>query len=205
VRLALALAIGLGALVACAGFSDPAAAHDPAHPAQSAEPDPLADRFGGAFTLTDHTGKRVSEEDYHGRYTLVYFGYTRCGDLCPLDLLTIAHGLGQAGDAAAKVQPLFITVDPAFDTPAVLADYVQNFHPRLVGLTGTQAEIDAAAKAWHVRVHKIEQKPVLGKADFFIDHGSLAFLMGPDGKFVTLFPHGTKAEKLAAALRDYVK
>ena len=171
----------------------------------SEAPDPLAERFGGKFALTDHSGKRVTEADYLGRYTLVYFGYSRCGDLCPVDLLTIAKGLDLAGEAGVKVQPLFITVDPEFDTPAVLADYVQNFHPRLVGLTGDQRDIDVAAKAWHVRVHKVDQKPVLGKADFFIDHGSLGYLMGPDGKFVTLFPHGTKAEKLAAALKEYVK
>ena len=199
---------GVAALVALALASAPSAralAHDTAQHTQNDAPDPLAGRFGGPFSLIDHTGKRVTQADYSGRYTLVYFGYSRCGDLCPLDLLTIAQGLDQAGDVGARVQPLFVTVDPAFDTPTVLADYVRNFHPRLVGLTGAQNEIDAAAKAWHVRVHKVDKTPVLGKADFFIDHGSLAFLMGPDGKFVTLFPHGTKAEKLAAALREYVK
>ena len=199
------LAFGLTALISGAMLPQLALAHDAAQHTHSEEPDPLAGRFGGVFSLTDHTGKRVTQANYSGRYMLVYFGYSRCGDLCPLDLLTIGQGLDQAGDIAAKVQPLFITVDPAFDTPAVLADYVRNFHPRLIGLTGTQSETDAAAKAWHVRVHKVEQKPVLGKAEFFIDHGSLAFLMGPDGKFVTLFPHGVKAEKLAAALREYVK
>lgn len=202
-RPAAALALGLLAACLCGG----ARAHDatPHGAAQADAADPLATRFGGAFSLTDHTGKRVTEATCRGRYTLVYFGYSRCGDLCPADLLTIGLALNQAGAAADTVQPLFITVDPAFDTPEVLAAYVQNFHPRLTGLTGTQAEVDGAAKAWHVRVHKVAQKPVLGKADFFIDHGSLAFLMDPEGRFVTLFPHGTSAAMLADGLRAYVR
>ena len=199
-RALAALGLGIALLI-----GSPPRAHDGASAQLSEAPDPLAHRFGGAFSLTDHTGRRVSNADYSGSYTLIYFGYTRCGDLCPADLQTIGLALTQAGAVADKVQPLFISVDPAFDTPAVLADYVRNFHPQLTGLTGTQAEVDAAAKAWHVHVRKVDKKPVLGKAEFFIDHGSLAYLMAPDGTFVTLFPHRTSPDQLAAALRAYVK
>ncbi|MBY0613741.1 MAG: SCO family protein [Beijerinckiaceae bacterium] len=184
-----------------------AAAHDTSHVKPAAIPslDPLANRFGGPFSLIDHTGTRVSDADFRGRYMLVYFGFTHCGDTCPIDLALMGQALDTVGPAVAdRIQPIFISVDPEVDTPKVLADYVVNFHPRLVGLTGSLAEISAAAKAYRVQRHKILHQATNGHP-YFIDHGSLMFLMGPDGAFVSLFPHNSSAEKIAESLKTYVR
>ncbi len=171
--------------------------------AASATPDPLAGRFGGPFSLTDHTGKAVSDEAYRGRFMLVYFGFTRCTDTCPIDLPTIAQTLDALAPLAERVVPLFITVDPAFDTPPVLAAYVAAFHPALVGLTGSEADIAAAAKAYKVHRRKLTQ-PHHGQGEYAVDHGSLTYLMDRRGRFLTLLPHNTGAQRMAAVLRSYL-
>lgn len=175
----------------------------PASPATSAAPDPLATQFGGPFALTDHTGKRVTDADFRGRFMLVYFGFTRCTDTCPVDLPVIAQALDGLGPLAEKIAPLFISVDPVNDTPAVMATYVANFHPRLVGLSGSETEIAAAAKAYKVHRRKLIQAHH-ETGDYTIDHGSLTYLMGPNGRFLTLLPHGTSAERMTAVLRKYL-
>jgi protein SCO1/2 len=110
---------------------------------------------GGAFSLTDQTGKRVTDKDFRGRYTLVFFGFTNCPDVCPSALQVMAAALDKLGPEGQKITPLFITVDPERDTPAQLAGYLKSFHPRLVGLTGTPAEIEAVTKAYRVYVKKV--------------------------------------------------
>jgi len=107
-------------------------------------------RIGGPFTLTDHRGNRVTDADYRGKLMLVYFGYGYCPDVCPTELQNLAVALDEMGDSAAAVQPVFITVDPERDTVAFLADYVANFHTRLVGLTGTREQVDSVATAYRV-------------------------------------------------------
>ena len=186
-----------------------ARAHDTSHAVHEtrivAAADPIASRFGGPFSLIDQTGRRVSDADYRGKYMLVYFGFTHCGDTCPIDLAVMGQALDAVGPAVTdKVQPLFISVDPEVDTPKVLADYTPNFHPKLIGLTGSLAEVEAVAKAYHVQRHKILHQATNGHP-YFIDHGSLMFLMGPDGKFVSLFPHMMTAAKIAESLRTYVR
>ncbi len=163
--------------------------------------DPLAKRFGGPFALTTHDGRRVTEADFRGRFLLVFFGFTRCPDVCPTALATMTSALESLGAAADRVQPVFITVDPARDTPPVLAEYVASFHPRLIGLTGSEAEIAAAARAY--RVHRVKYAPAHG-GDYAVDHGSLTYLMGPDGGFLTLIPHGASAERMAQALARHL-
>lgn len=165
--------------------------------------DVLATRFGGPFTLTDQTGRRVSNGDFRGRFMLIYFGFTRCLDTCPVDLPVLAQALDALGPLAEKIAPLFISVDPANDTPAVLAAYVANFHPRLIGLSGSEAEIASVAKAYRVHRRKLTQAHH-GHGEYTIDHGSLTYLMGPDGQFLTLLPHQTAPERMAAVLRKYV-
>lgn len=165
--------------------------------------DPLAGRFGGPFTLTAHDGRRLSDTDFRGRFMLVYFGYTTCEDLCPLDLAVIEAALKELGPAADIVQPLFVTVDPARDTVPVMAAYVANFHPRLIGLTGSEPEIAAVARAY--KVHRRKVRPAAGGPEaYIVDHGSLTYLMGPDGQFRTLVPHKTEAAAMAAVLRRYL-
>jgi protein SCO1/2 len=165
--------------------------------------DRLATQFGGPFSLIDQSGKRVSDADFRGRFMLVYFGFTRCIDTCPIDLPVIAQALDAIGPLAEKIAPIFVTVDPANDTPAVIAPYVAAFHPRLVGLTGSEAEIAGVAKAYKVHRRKLSL-PGHSNGDYAVDHGSLTYLMDRDGRFLTLLPHNSGAEKLAAVLRKYL-
>jgi protein SCO1 len=176
--------------------------HGPAAPASTSH-DRLATQFGGPFSLTDHGGRRVTDADYRGRFMLVYFGFTRCTDTCPVDLPIIAQALDKVGPLADKVAPLFVTVDPANDTVAVMAEYVAAFHPKLIGLTGSEAEIAAVAKAYKVHRRKLTQHHH-GKGEYAVDHGSLTYLMGREGRFVTLLPHNSGAERLAAILTKYL-
>jgi cytochrome oxidase Cu insertion factor (SCO1/SenC/PrrC family) len=153
---------------------------------------------GGPFTLTDHTGKRVTDNDFRGRYMLVYFGYTWCPDVCPTELQVISAALDHLGDEAGRIRPIFVTVDPERDTVAQMADYVANFHASLVGLTGSPEEIAGVAKAY--RVYYAKAKTEGSDTDYTVDHGSLIYLMDPEGKFVTHFTYGTDPEKLAQGL-----
>src|SRR5436853_1443434 len=104
--------------------------------------------IGGPFALIDQSGKPRTDKDFRGKLMLVYFGFTYCPDVCPTDLQNIGLALDELGEAGGKIQPLFITVDPARDTPEHLRDYVPMFHPRLIGLTGDTAAIHAAAAAY---------------------------------------------------------
>ena len=181
----------------------PGDAGEVAAPAVPTGRDPLAGRFGGPFLLTSHDGRRVSDTDFRGQFMLVYFGYTRCDDLCPVDLAVIARAIELVGRPAERLQPLFVTVDPARDTEAALAAYVTAFTPRLIGLTGTEAEIAAVARAYKVRRQKVKSD-LSDETAFIIDHGSLAYLMGPDGGFLTLLPHTTTPEAMAKVLTKYL-
>ena len=153
---------------------------------------------GGPFALTDDQGRAVTEASYRGRWMLVYFGYSFCPDVCPTELQTMAAALDRLGPLAAKVAPLFITVDPARDTPAALAEYVKLFDPRLVGLSGTEAQVAAVARAYRVYYARAEAK---GSTSYLMDHSSFLYLMGPDGTFQALFRQGTSADDLAGAIK----
>jgi cytochrome oxidase Cu insertion factor (SCO1/SenC/PrrC family) len=154
--------------------------------------------IGGPFALTDHTGKRVTDQDFRGRYTLVLFGFTFCPDICPSALQVMSAALDKLGPKADRFVPILITVDPERDTPMQLASYVQSFHPRLVGLTGTPAEVDAVVKAYRVYVRKVTDPK--STAGYSIDHTSLIYVMGPDGAYVTHFAHTTNADAMAERL-----
>ena len=144
---------------------------------------------GGPFSLVDHTGKRVTDGDFRGRFMLVYFGFTFCPDVCPAGLQLMAAAIDALGAKADRVTPVFITVDPERDTPAQLAQYVPSFHPRLVGLTGTPAEIQAVARAYRVYFQKVKDER--SSAPYTMDHTSIIYLMDPQGRFVTHFTHAT--------------
>lgn len=144
---------------------------------------------GGPFSLVDHTGRRVTEADFRGRYMLVYFGYTFCPDVCPSGLQVMAAALEQLGTKGEQITPVFISVDPERDTPAQLAQYVPSFHPRLVGLTGTAEEIQSVARAYRVYYKKMKDEK--SSADYTVDHSSIIYLMNPAGEFVTHFTHAT--------------
>lgn len=154
--------------------------------------------IGGPFTLTDHTGKRVTEKDFLGRPALVFFGYTHCPDICPSGLQVISAALDKLGDRAKTLVPVFVTLDPARDTPQILAQYLKSFNPRFVGLTGSDAEVASAAKAYRVFYQKVEDEK--SKDDYTFDHAAIFYLMGPDGSFIAPIPHTTDVDKLVAAL-----
>ncbi len=163
---------------------------------------PAQIKIGGPFTLTDHEGKRVTDADYRGKLMLIYFGYGFCPDVCPTELQNIAVALDEMGDAAAAVQPIFITVDPERDTVDFLAEYVSNFHSRMVGLTGSSKEIDAAATLYRVYHAKVKSG---SDEDYLVDHSSFVYLMGRDGTFLTMFRGATDPKKIATIISDYLK
>ncbi len=158
--------------------------------------------IGGPFTLTDHTGKTVTEKDFAGGFTLVYFGFTYCPDVCPTELQIMTAALEQLGDKAEKVTPVFISVDPKRDTVEQMASYVTNFHKRLVGLTGTPEQVKAAAKAY--RVYYAEVKDETSSAGYTVDHSSIVFLMGPKGDYLAHFSHGTSPQKMAEGIAKHL-
>lgn len=156
--------------------------------------------IGGSFTLTDPTGRTVTDKTYAGKFELVYFGYTYCPDACPTDLQVMTSALDMLGDAAGQVQPIFITIDPERDTGPVMADYVSHFHPSLVGLTGTLEQTAAAAKAY--RVYYKKAPSLVDGGVYLMDHSSFTYLMGPDGGFLESFAPGTDPEDMARRIRE---
>lgn len=169
------------------------------------EAPPLAGaRIGGPFALTGEDGKPVSDAQFSGQYRIVYFGYTFCPDVCPVDLRNLMLGLKAFEktdpEKAAKVQPLFITVDPARDTPAILTEYTNAFHPRLIGLTGTVAQLDATKKAFAVFASKGEDK---GNGAYLVDHSRVAYLFGPRGEPIAILSHDGTPDQIAAELSQW--
>jgi protein SCO1/2 len=157
---------------------------------------------GGPFSLVDHNGKRVSDADYRGRFMLVFFGFTFCPDVCPTALQVSSAALEKLGAKAERIAPLFVTVDPERDTPEQLKGYVSSFHPRLVGLTGTQAEINAVARAYRVYFKRVKDER--SAAGYTMDHTSIIYLMGPDGRFVSHFTHTTSVDAMVKALARHL-
>lgn len=157
--------------------------------------------IGGPFRLTDHRGNRVTEASFRGRYMLIYFGYGFCLDVCPAELATMAAALDRLGDEAESVQPIFITVDPARDTPEFLREYVARFHPRLTGLTGSPDEIAAAAKVYMVYYARAKSAD---NSDYLMDHTSFVYLMGPDGRYRTMFRRDTDPREMASKIGKFL-
>jgi protein SCO1 len=136
--------------------------------------------IGGPFTLMEDNGKTVTDRDFRGRYLLIYFGYTSCPDICPTTLTAIADAAGILGSRARLLQPLFITVDPERDTPAVLHDYVRAFGGSIVGLTGTPAQIHAVERAYRISSAVHPTAP----GNYTVDHTAVLFLVAPDGRYL---------------------
>ncbi len=162
--------------------------------------------MGGAFRLTNQDGKSVTDADFAGKYRLVYFGYTFCPDVCPVDVQMMGQGLSAFEKAApvlgAKVVPIFISVDPARDTPAVVKEFVSNFHPRMVGLTGSVAVIDAVAQRYGVAF--MRQKPNAQGA-YLVDHARMVVLYGPKGEPIAIMPQNAKPQAFADELARWVR
>jgi protein SCO1/2 len=158
--------------------------------------------IGGSFELVDQDGKTRTDAEFRGKYMMVFFGYTHCPDFCPTGLQAMAETLDALGKDAEKIQPIFITIDPDRDTPKVMKEYVANFHKRLIGFTGSDAQIAKAAKAYRVYYARAG-KP--GSEDYAMDHSTFTYFMGPDGKYLTHFSHGTPPKKVAERIRKLLK
>jgi cytochrome oxidase Cu insertion factor (SCO1/SenC/PrrC family) len=159
--------------------------------------------IGGPFELTDHNGNTVTEKSFAGKYTLVYFGYTYCPDVCPTGLTEMSNTLDMLGADAEKIVPIFISVDPARDTPDQLREYASYFHPRLIGMTGTPEQVASVAKAYRVYFAKVESKDAdADPDDYSVDHSAVTYLMDPNGEFTQHFSHGTDAETMAKRIKE---
>ena len=157
----------------------------------------LASAIGGPFQLVDQNGKTVTDADLKGKWSLVYFGYTHCPDACPTALNDIAVALDELGPKRAEVRPVFITVDPERDTPAVLKSYVTAFDAPILALTGTPQEIAQAAKGYRVYYAKHPEEG----GDYSMDHSSVIYVMDPRGRFTASFTQESSPEAIAERLK----
>lgn len=180
------------ALAACSGGSD--------------EPPLKGAAIGGPFTLTDQDGRKVTDQDYAGRYRIIYFGFTHCPDVCPTDLAVIGQALRRFEKSdparAARLTPIFVSVDPERDTPAVIKEYVAAFHPRLVGLTGTSAQLADMTRRYGAYSGK--EAPT-ADGGYNVNHSRLALLIGPKGEPIALLPYEKGADAVAAELDRWVR
>jgi protein SCO1 len=165
-------------------------------------PAPIAmtSAVGGPFKLTDQNGKTITDADMKGHAFLVFFGFTHCPDVCPTTLFDVSEVFRSLGPDGKDVRALFITVDPERDTPAVLKDYLSSFDPRIVGVTGDDASIAAAEKAYRVYAKKVP----LDGGSYTMDHTAIVYLMSKDGRFVAPFSLKRRPEEAAADLKRHL-
>lgn len=159
------------------------------------------------FSLVDHTGRAVTEQDFRGKFMLVMFGYTYCPDICPIGLTLMSEALDILGKDGDRVTPVFITIDPERDTPGNLKDYVGNFHARLVGLTGSPEQVAAAAKAFGAEYRKIAplSKDDEDAGDYYMVHGDAFYLTGPKGESLIAFNRKTNPQAMAKTIGKFLK
>lgn len=163
-------------------------------------------RIGGAFTMIDQNGRTITDRSFAGKYRIMYFGYTFCPDVCPTDVQTIGAAVKtlESSDLSigAKIVPVFVTVDPARDTPAVLKQFVSAFHPRMVGLTGSADQIAAIKTEYAVYASKGDPSPGGG---YLVNHSRQAYLMDPDGKPIALLPQEQGPDAVATEIKRWVR
>jgi len=153
---------------------------------------------GGPYQLTDQDGKPRASADFRGKYQLIYFGYSFCPDVCPTTLGVISEALDKLGVDAKRIVPIFITIDPERDTPAVLKKYMAAFGPDFVGLTGSPANIANVEKEYRVYAKK---QVIEGTSGYGMDHSSVIYLMGPDGRLVSFYDELVAPDVLAKDLK----
>lgn len=176
-----------------------AACHAPAPPG------PLAGSgVGGPFAMVDQDGRAVTDRSFAGKYRLMYFGYTFCPDVCPVDVQKMAQGMKAFAaidpDRAGRVVPIFVTVDPERDTPAVMKTFVRAFSPTMVGLTGTRTQAAAMRQAFRIYAARAGTG-----ADYLVDHSATIYLMGPDNRPISFLDHGATPQAIAGELATYVR
>ncbi len=158
--------------------------------------------FRAAFELTDHTGMFRTQEDFAGRWMLVFFGFANCPDVCPTTLAEIAAVMEWLGQDADRVQPIFISIDPERDTPKVLAEFIPRFEAGIVGLTGTTEQIEQTAKGFYIFYEEIAE--VSAPDGYTMGHSSQLFLFNPTGNYVKAWQYGTPAEQIFGELKEIV-
>jgi cytochrome oxidase Cu insertion factor (SCO1/SenC/PrrC family) len=158
--------------------------------------------IGGPFTMLNHRGETVTEKMLLGHRTLLFFGFTYCPDICPTELQVMMAAIESLGEDGKSIVPVFVSIDPERDTVDVIKSYVENFGPRLIGLTGSAEQIANMAKAYRVYYARKENKD--RPQDYQMDHSSILYLMGPDGKFLKHFTYSTDPKALAEALRPHL-
>ncbi len=177
----------------------------PNAPSQNADMPPLAGaRLGGPFALVDQNGKAVRDSDFEGKYRIVYFGYSYCPDVCPVDVQNIALAMRSLDSSdpglSARIVPIFVTVDPVRDTPPVLKQFAAAFYPRLVALTGTPAQIDVVKKSFAIFS---QAEPKRADGGYIVNHSRLAYLFGPDGKPLALLPQDKSPQEIVTAIKRW--
>jgi cytochrome oxidase Cu insertion factor (SCO1/SenC/PrrC family) len=157
--------------------------------------------IGAPFDLIDQHGRRRTDAQFRGKLLVLYFGYTYCPDVCPTDLMAISSAIDLLGSAGNNVQPIFITVDPQRDTVEHLRRYVSSFHPRLVGLTGSEHDIHTLALAYKVYYAKIAAEH---GEPYAIYHTGFIYLVDRNGKYLGFFPPGTRPDRMVEIIRQHL-
>lgn len=155
--------------------------------------------IGGPFSLIGTNGEAITDQTFRGKWLLIFFGYTFCPDACPTTLNNMSVALEKLGSDADKLQPLFVTVDPHRDTLEVMTDYLKSFDPRILGLTGTQDQIDIVIKEY--RIYAASQKSATTGDDYLVSHSAYVYLMDRQGKFVNIIQGSESGEEIGAWLR----
>ncbi|KAK9807009.1 hypothetical protein WJX72_010700 [[Myrmecia] bisecta] len=157
--------------------------------------------IGGPFQLVDQTGKPFSDKNLLGKFALLYFGFTYCPDICPDELEKVAQAISAVEkDTGIQVQPVFISIDPERDSVPQVREYVKEFHPRMIGLTGTMDQVKAAARAYRVYFTKTDDEG----PDYLVDHSIIEYLIDPKGEFVTFYGKNFTAKELAESMKKIV-
>ena len=196
----VAVAAGLGLWVSQQHFADtsPATASAPAVTSFTRLPEP---RTLPAFSLQQSDGTPLTNDELKGHWTVVFLGFTHCPDICPTTLVDMAETLKLLGEDAQRVQAIFISVDPERDTPQQLATYTDFFDKRIIGLTGSPALIQAAARNFKVRYEKVS-KENQDPRNYAVDHSAGLYLLGPEGAFIKKFAYATPADSMASEIRQ---
>lgn len=160
------------------------------------EPTKPVANVGGAFALTSHEGKPITERDFAGAPFLVFFGFTHCPDVCPTKLFEMSEALRATGERGGALRALFVSVDPERDTPAILKDYVSNFDPRIIAATADQIQVDAMVRAYRAYYKRVPLKD----GGYTIDHTAGVYLMDKQGRFLRLIDMNRRPEIIAQDL-----
>lgn len=196
IRLLLSILIGVGLAVAIAAYQ---IKNEDGTPVKSSGV--VAKNFGGDFTLTNHLGEDVTQDDFKNTYRLVYFGFTYCPAICPTELQRIAKVLKELDEGGEAIQPIFITVDPERDTVKVMKDYIALFDAPFTGLTGTTAQIEAAKKGYKIYAQKVQTEEM---SDYTMDHSSFIYFMGPDESLIRIFKTDDSIDDMVNIIRKNI-